>query len=278
LVGFMDEAFADAYLQNSCEGAGATAPDRKQFWTAARNKLGAPSANAGHPDIQALPPTAKPHLRRVEQLNPRFQQAISKLKWSFKSVEIDPLLCYQFHVDTDRAQRACSSAKTKPPTPGELLQTCLPLSPAKLRHQVSALGDSGLFVRSDDLNVRLLDAKAGATKGETWTATIVWGTATPLVSVVNFGGRYILHNGYHRAYGLRVAGATHVPCLVLEANAWNDFVDPKSQVFAEALLNSADPPTLAHFTQGRATPVRLRSVTRVIQISLAELGLPDHYQ
>ena len=275
LLGFMDEPFARAYLEQACQGAGSTPAALSATWQAARNKLGAPAANAGHPGIQALPGTVRPHLRRVQNLNPRFRDTIKNAGgWDFKSVEIDPLLSFQFHIDTDGAARSCAGVKSDPPTLGEMLQTCLPTAPAKLTHQV-APSTSGFFIRSNDLNVRLLDVRAGPTGGDTWTAQFVWGPSTPLVSVVHYGGRYYLNNGYHRAYGLRAAGATHMPCIVLEVNSWTDFVNPSHVVFSETLLTSADPPTVAHFTQGRATAVALRNVTRFIQISLSELALPD---
>jgi len=271
----MDEPFAHAYLQASCEGAGSTAAELGKAWRDARSKLGATFASAGAPDVQILPKAMEPHLRRVQRQNPRFAQTVGKLKWSFRSLEIDPLLCFQFHVDKDRSVKACSGISSKPASATEVLRTCLPIAPAPLKHQVAGTG-GGFFIRSTDLNVRLLEVRADATAGETWTARIVWGSTTPLVSVVRYKGRYYLNNGYHRAIGLRQAGVTHMPCVLLEANSWSDFVDPTALVFSEALLTSPDAPTVGHLTQGRATDVSLRQVTRFIQLSLSELALPDH--
>lgn len=275
LFGFMDEPFAHEYLKASCEGLSTTSTDLSRAWQHARKQLGPAIANAGQPDVQPLPKSADPHLRRVQTQNPRFKQTVAKLKWSFRSVEIDPVLCFQFHIEKERSAKACSGISSSPPGLAELLKTCLPITSAPLKHQVAATGTS-FFIRSHDLNIRLVDVKAGPTAGETWTTQIVWGPSTPLVSVVRYGGRYYLNNGYHRAHGLRAAGVTHMPCVVLEANAWSDFIDPTSLVFSETLLSSSDPPTMAHFTQGRATEVDLRPVTRFIQVSWSELALPDH--
>lgn len=274
LFGFMDEPFAHAYLQTACEGAGATAAEMSKAWRDARTKLGAAFPKAGAPDVQPLPQTAQPHLRRVQNHNPRFKQTVGNLKWSFQSIEIDPLLCFQFHVEKARSAKACSGLTSKPPSAAEILSTCLPVGSAPLTHQVAPLSN-GLFVRSNDLNVRLIDFRAEKTAGETWTAKVVWGPITPLISVVRYNGRYYLHNGYHRAHGLRQAGVDHMPCVLLEANAWSDFIDPRMVVFSESLLTSANAPTVGHFTQGRATDVNLRAVTRMLQISWSELALPD---
>jgi hypothetical protein len=40
--------------------------------------------------------------------------------------------------------------------------------------------------------------------------------------------------------------------------------------FSLALLESANPPTVAHFAHGRALPVALRAVSRLIQFTWAE--------
>jgi hypothetical protein len=36
----------------------------------------------------------------------------------------------------------------------------------------------------------------------------------PLVHVTKFNNKYFLHNGYHRVYGAKKAGATHIPAIL----------------------------------------------------------------
>ena len=73
LVGFMDQQQAHTYLLKTC----ALMPDQQTpamlaaTWQAARDRLGAPIANAGFPDIQPIPLTHKDYLNRVIA-HPRF--------------------------------------------------------------------------------------------------------------------------------------------------------------------------------------------------------------
>lgn len=92
--------------------------------------------------------------------------------------------------------------------------------------------------------------------------------------VTDFNGRHYLHNGFHRAYSVRKAGATHVPCLI------RDVTDPAAAgirddggTFSQLLMESADPPTMEHYTQDRAFPVQLRDVSRIIHLSWSEYAL-----
>jgi hypothetical protein len=101
------------------------------------------------------------------------------------------------------------------------------------------------------------------------------GVRLPLLHVVRFNGRCYLHNGFHRAIGARRRGATHVPCVLRDVPTPQAAgIDPRT-TFDVPLLESADPPTLAHYTQARSYDVRLRTFTRKIHVSWAEYVTPD---
>ncbi len=128
-------------------------------------------------------------------------------------------------------------------------------------------------MRSRNLNVHL-SAAGLFPAGDNTAAGIIFGLSVPLVHVVRLNGRCYLHNGFHRVYGARMAGATHVPCV------FRDVPDEASAgiappgTFDRMLLESANPPTLAHFTNGSAHVVQLRAITRVLHISWAEYAMP----
>ena len=91
----------------------------------------------------------------------------------------------------------------------------------------------------------------------------------PLLHVVRYQQRCYLHNGFHRAYGARLAGFTHAPCVFRDIRYPEDIgIGPDT--FSLQQLQSADPPTVGHFTQGRAYDVRLMSLTRFLQVSWSE--------
>ena len=74
------------------------------------------------------------------------------------------------------------------------------------------------------------------------------------LNVVRLGKRMVLNNGYHRAYALRAAGITHVPCMV------QAIAHPEELAFAggsslidnfDELFSSARPPLFKDFFDPR---------------------------
>lgn len=275
LLGFMSEQVAMGYLRQRCVLADAGDDAVRSAWEGARRRLGAPIANAGHPSVLEIPAEHHPHFEGVTA-NPRFQATVESMPFSFKLVEVDPLLAFQFHVETDRAADLCRGM-TNPPSLGEMLPTCLPHALETIPVQL-ALDQNGVLLKSRSTNVRLL---VGGQIGEDQAnrmhiAGIGYGVSSPLIQVVRFNGRCYIKNGYHRAYGLRLAGASHVPCVFLEATEFGQVGAPGGgATFERDLLESANPPTLEHFTQGRAYPLTLRRMTRVIHVTWSEYAFPD---
>ena len=74
---------------------------------------------------------------------------------------------------------------------------------------------------------------------------------------------------------MRNAGATHIPCLVRDVNdAGAAGIRNNGSTFTEDLLTSGNPPTLAHFTQGRAYDVNLKQKIRVLHVSWSDYVVP----
>jgi hypothetical protein len=103
-------------------------------------------------------------------------------------------------------------------------------------------------------------------------AGISVGNKAPFTQVVRLNERYHLFNGYHRAYSLRLAGVTHMPCLVrenaqtlIDAGIKND-----GSTLRPEILNNNHIPTVAHFTQGRAAHVKLRDKSVIITVNWEE--------
>jgi hypothetical protein len=89
---------------------------------------------------------------------------------------------------------------------------------------------------------------------------------------MRFNGRCYLSNGFHRVVGARLAGASHVPCLVRDIVNSSE-LGLNAGTFDLALLESADPPTVGHYTQKRALLVQLRATQRVLHISWADYAV-----
>src|SRR5208282_2577442 len=105
-------------------------------------------------------------------------------------------------------------------------------------------------------------------------AGIQFHSSMPFVHVVRYNGRCYLHNGFHRTVGVRKAGATHVPCILRDVNTISE-VGIDGDTFPVHLMESANPPTVGHFTQNRAWSVTLRNYSRILHVSWAEYMVPD---
>jgi hypothetical protein len=271
LVGFLDQQPGISHLRNACIPPDPTDAALQAAWQAARARLGAPIPRAGNPAIEPIPATQAAYILQVTQL-PWVAAALAGdlAGASFHMVEIDKLLAFQFTVDTDRGAQHCAGIAT-PPTLDQMLAMCLPLTIRPEPLQISGQAQS-LMVRCRSANLRVVrQGSFNDPAGNLAGAGIMLGNSLPFAHVVRLNGRCYLHNGYHRAVGLRTAGADRMPCIfrdVQTAEAAAIRVD--GTTFGEALLTSADPPTVGHFTLGRAHPVTLRAHARVIHVHWAE--------
>ncbi len=196
---------------------------------------------------------------------------------SFKEVEIAPLLAFQFHVLSEHASRRCARITRQPPGTDDMLDVCLPRRVDQTPPQVTP-SQSGVLIRSKDIGIRIMGGGTGEQqKEQVFNAGIAYGAGSPLVIVARLNNRYFLMNGYHRVCGLQAIGATHVPCLLWETAT--DYVQigavGGTATFDRTVLESDDPPTCGHFSNARAYPIDIRTVSRVSHLTWAEYAVPD---
>ena len=271
LIGFFDKQ--DQVLQfmrTTCVPGAKSDSDLLMEWIAAKANLGSPTSRAGKPEILPIPQDLEDHINALSLL-PQIANLLANglAGAEFKMVEIDPLLAFQFSIDVDRSNHHCH-AFSNPPSNKELANACLPLAPTTENIQVSQTNQS-VIIKARGLNLNVF-AQGLAHN----FAGLNFGFSLPLMHVVRHNQRCYLHNGFHRAYGARKAGATHVPCIFRDVqDHQNVGIKADGSTFAAALLESSNPPTLAHYTQGRAHSAQMRALSRVLHVSWAEYILPD---
>lgn len=290
LVGFItDQQIALNHLRLDCVPADNSDAALVPIWHAAQTAIGAPLSQAPAAPLP-MPPTMQPYLKnllaqpwvaeRLVELN-QMQAEMGMPPVSFQYVYIDALLAHQIIVDTDRSNDHCN-ALSNPPTESELLNLCLPTGqPPQENYFVPPPSPFSTSTIIKLRNHNLMMHKWGifdAPHGEK-VAGVSFHIGLPFVHVTQFNGRCNLHNGYHRAYGARMAGATHMPCLFRQVNhpLAAGIAGYGGGTFPESLLASNDAPTLAHFTNGRAQSVRLREKSRVIHVTWHQYSVPDEY-
>jgi hypothetical protein len=221
--------------------------------------------------MQQIPATHLPYLQQP----PLDQIPVNYPGSSFRMVEIGSLLAFQFTVDTERVAHHCG-ALSHPPVLDELLALCLPVG--QLQEPLQAVPQNqSILVKSRSLNVRIQGAgimPIQTAQGPVQIIGAQFGVALPFVQVTRFNGRCYLHNGFHRAYGALQAGATQVPAIVREVQTYQEVgVRDDGNTFAVPLLESNNPPTLAHFA--RAASILLRMTSRIIHVTWSEYVVFD---
>lgn len=273
LVGFMDRDQALGYLKGQCVPDDASPDALATQWSAARLQLGMGFPDAGQPQCQPLPAGFESHVRALEEV----PQAKTFLRedWQLCLVDIEPLLAFQFHIDLSRSEAVCAALPAAP-TLADAVPFCLPAGPPAIPPIYSAKQPSdnqrmqSIVIKSPSLNLRILDRgyfeKLDA-------VGVQLGVVPPFVQVVQFRGRFYLRNGYHRAHGLCRSGLKQVPCFFKAMDNFEHVASGPPKTFDHPLLESANPPTVRHFTTGRAFPVNLRRCCRLIHVSWAEYAL-----
>jgi hypothetical protein len=268
LVGFLDQSPAESYLSNICVPSDPAQPAVHADWQAAKGKLGPAIPNAGNPNILPIPQTHATYIAQLYAL--QWAQLVFPLTLvNFALVEIDPLLAYQFHISDGHSAKH-GAGFGNPPTIDELMAVCLQTNrPAE--GWTKSYGPQSMLITSRDLNVRAF-AKGPLNDN---LAGMAFGIGLPWVHVVRFNGRCYLHNGFHRALAARKAGATHIPCAFRDVLSAQEVGIQADGTFSQQLLESNDPPTLGHYTNGRAHAVQLRQFTRALHVTWAEYSVPE---
>lgn len=267
LVGFMDQPGGIEHFRQRCVVADESDAALVAEWQSAQQRLGSPMANPGKPNIQQLSAAGTAHVANLVQqpwVQAAFQSQPALLGASFQLVEIDPLLAFQVTVDTARSNYH-NGGSVAAPTADELLNMCLPLAQAVEQLKIHQSPGS-MMVTSRNLNFRTM--QAGFLNGAFLGMHVA--LSLPFVHVVRLNGRCYLHNGFHRAIGLRARGVTHFPCIVRDVQTALDVGIAPPGTFDLSLLDSANPPTVGHFTQNRAYSVQLKAFSRTLHISWAE--------
>jgi hypothetical protein len=289
LVGmFAEQQRAINHLRLDCVPPDSSDAALVAVWQAAQTRIGVPITCTTSTPLP-MPATTQGHMQtllaqpwladRLSELN-NAQALMGLPPVTFQYVYIDALLAYQFVVDVDRSNHHCN-ALSSPPTTAELANLCLPIVQPHEDYFIPPMtpfSNSAIIkLRNHNLQMHRWGVFDGL-HGEKVAGVSFW-VGLPFVHVTRFNGQCYLHNGYHRTYGARLAGATHVPCIFRDVNNAQaaGILGYDGGTFPETLLTSPNAPRLAHFTQGRGQPVRLREKSRVIHVSWHQYSVPDEY-
>lgn len=268
LVGFLDRQPAIELLRNSCVVQDTSDHALEAEWQAAKDRLGPPMDRAGYPEILPIPSAGQAHMSQLLKQPWVIAQMSNGLSGAqFQMVELDPLLAFQYSVDLARSDHHNGDCDKKPTTQ-QLFEMCLPAHFIAEGVRVNR-GESSVLITSDGLNFRVNAQGLHQTPVGDYVGVQV-AMSLPLLHVVRLNGRCYLHNGFHRAVGLSRRGVTHAPCVFRDVQTAASAAITPPYTFGLDALESANPPTVGHFAQGRAYDVTLKVFTRTIHVSWAD--------
>ena len=221
--------------------------------------------------VADLPPLLADHVDRL-RATPAGEQMFSG-GWEVKIVDLDRVVAFQPFVFTDTAVQ-----RVEVPDVDDLEAIAKLTLPTEHTAAIQVHHDQltqTYVIRSPNPNLKVmgnLGAQAGP-NGAPLFGFIV-GELPSFVQVINVGGRYVLNDGYHRAFGLLSRGITRVPAFVRSIDT-SDIAVPINMLPRGAWTGDR-PPVLRDYHDDVLTEtVYLPAAQKMVVISATELALPS---
>ena len=260
-------------------------------WQAARARVTVlerlEAGAADQPQIANLPPRYEPLLLEFFR-NPLVRQSFNTLPTDIVLVPLDQMVVYQKHIDLVHVRRL-RERYGRDLDEAAVFRICLPSEPSRAPVAWSGTRRGQFVFLSPSNDLRYLGASAlhpeqlagpgtrGALVGMVGLAV---GFGSNFLNAFHAAGRLILNNGSHRAYALREAGVTHVPCVIQQIAGLEELGLVASRAVRrqpKLYLEHRRPPMLRDYFDPQLRTIipsvrRLRQVT--IRFKVEETSIP----
>jgi hypothetical protein len=208
-----------------------------------------------------------------------YRQTFDRVPTHIAMIELDKIIVSQRHVTLPFVKDL--AARIDPSCHGpELFRLCQPLHRCDAPIRLQRLTRDRYAFVSDSTDLRFHEATMLRPDQVTGYQSfgpiagilgLVVGHGSNFLSVIRWGNRMVLHNGYHRACALRMAGITHVPAVVQTVSR----KDEMEIVAADALIDdpafyfrAKRPPLLKDFFDPKtSTVLRVKRKRKMIEVS-----------
>ena len=218
--------------------------------------------------VSALPAELVDHVARLEA-TPFGSQMLSE-GWQIAMVDLTRVVAFQPTVFVDTAVERVSGVD--PADFAAIAEITLPIdrtAPITAQYDQSK---KAYVLYSPDPNLQVA-APVQSQPGEPPMFGFAVTVANSAVQVVSYQGRYVLRDGYHRAYGLLARGVTHAPAFVRNFDTVGDPAPPG--MLPPAAWLGERPPLLSDYHDDTvAEALRLPAHGKMILIQAIELLAP----
>jgi hypothetical protein len=214
-------------MSNTVDGANIDRAALAHGWRVANDhvtELEITEAGFADDVLVAAPPESLAPLAEAVLGNPAIQRSYALMPISIGIVELDRLVVHQKAIDLGQIERLDPLIGNSP-TEEDIFRICFPIDRSLDPPFVEQQRGNGCTFLSPSNDFRYLDATlvhpsavSGIDVPGAPVAMIVVavGYGINVFAAARIEGRLVLTNGSHRAYALRNAGITHVPCLIQE--------------------------------------------------------------
>ncbi|WP_306751609.1 hypothetical protein [Paracoccus actinidiae] len=261
-------------------------------WRGANDHLGELEQNeAGLADrirCRKLPKTMRSLAEDLQQKD-FYRETFDRVPTTIEMVELDRIVVSQRHVTLPFVQGLASGLDSALKG-ADLFRFCQPLERRDAPVECRRLGRDRYAFLSDSTDLRYHETtilrpdqvtdlrRCGPVAG---IVGIVVGHGSNFLSGIRWGKRIVLHNGYHRATAMRMAGITHAPIIVqtvsrrdeLETVAAGSVADDPAFYF-----RANRPPLLKDFFDPKTStvlPVRRKRKMIEVRYTVTEIDLED---
>ncbi len=190
--------------------------------------------------------------------------------WEPVFVDLRRLCAVQPHVHTDDRGGLLESVDVEDLHAIAAISLPEP-SPSKLPVQYDPSRNAWIF-SAEDSNLTVVSHFQGEVQPGTFGFGFVVGVVPSLMQVARFDGRYLLRDGYHRAYGFLRRGITHVPALVRDFSTLAELDLTPVMLSAEVFLGERPPLIGDYLDDAVAADVELPQFRKIVVIQALELS------
>lgn len=212
---------------------------------------------ADAPPYERLGPDYHPLLREFLR-DPLVRHGFNTVPTEVALVPLDRLVVWQHHIDLSHVERLAATLRADL-SDEELFRVCLPFDHPAPPVGWCQAGAKKFVFRSPSNDLRFLGpmeldpgnivrhAPPGALVGVVGLAV---GFGSNFLNAIKVEGRLLLNNGSHRAYALRRAGYSHVPCIIQHARSREELTlvgSTQVRKYPDEHLTALRPPMLPDY-------------------------------
>lgn len=270
LIGWLSEVEAIRALLGREPGPNDDVSDLRE--QAAQKRAQVSSRSPYTPASAEVAATDQATLDRITA-RPEVQAQFGNMRWRVAMIDLSYVLSFQKIINLGALDERLAPVEKNP---SQLIDFCLPVNqPVPPLGAFTDPDGKGFTISSLNPNLRIaggmiqkveLSPAPGLPPISTQAVSIFVTMGASYLQVAFYNGRYFLRDGYHRAAGLVRAGMTIVPCIMIEADNFEQLAIPPGSLTYEVLFGE-HPPIVADFWNNDVSAdIRIPVVRKVIRV------------